>query len=115
MSAAAVAVQLGAAVLPTLIEEITNLIESGVSEEEATRAALERLGARELPAPVSAIIRERYARARAEQLGPAAATPALPEVDRKTLGDILSDAQLAAHLSPAQRDALQRITATPRT
>lgn len=64
MNAAAIAVQLGAALLPGLIEEIESALREGLDEEAATQRALERMRARELPDAVGAELAEKFRRAR---------------------------------------------------
>lgn len=60
------AIAIGAALLPTLIEEIGAALGEGLDEKAATARALERMRAKAVPDAVSDAIAEKYRQARAE-------------------------------------------------
>lgn len=59
------AIAIGSAILPTLIAAIQEGLDNGLSEEEATRRALERMRSTTLPSPLAAETRDAFAAARA--------------------------------------------------
>jgi hypothetical protein len=74
------AIAIGAALLPTLIEEIGAALGEGLDEKAATERALERMRARAIPASISAEIADKYRRARADE--PTQEVPLVPTLKR---------------------------------
>lgn len=96
------AIAIGSAILPTLIAAIQEGLDAGLSEEEATRRALERMRSTTLPSPLAAETRAAFATARA----------ALPSTSGPTVHasdlEVLERVALSRAWSREERDALER-------
>lgn len=104
-----IAIGLGAALLPPLVAEIQAALEEGLTQEQATQRALERMRAVPLPDPVSGEIARRFALARAA-LQPPIALPPVHVADLGTLELLVR----SPALSHEERGALTRASALVR-
>jgi diphthamide synthase (EF-2-diphthine--ammonia ligase) len=105
------AVQLAAAVLPTLIEEIASALAEGLDERAAVARALERMRATALPAAVSGEIASHFAAAR-ERLARELAEK-LPAHDVAALRRIAARGDLGHEERAAMGALLSIVTAQP--
>lgn len=87
------AIALGAALLPTLIEEIAAALGEGLDEKAATERALERMRARAIPGAVSGEIAERFRAAR--ELGATTVVGPALAYDRHIVERILGNVVLS--------------------
>ncbi|AKF06093.1 hypothetical protein [Sandaracinus amylolyticus] len=101
-----IAIGLGTALLPPLIEEIKAALEEGLDEKAATERALERMRAAALPAPVSAEIAARFAAARAALPDAQPAPRALSVASTRALQRLVAGGALSHQERAAIREAL---------